>query len=141
MSKAAPGLRKEDAPKEQRLREVQAHLLLDGVGDEGPKDLWGGRGSSDETNTWVPPWFHHKLTVGLSVSPSPLEMQSLTRSLEVARDPASLLSTPVMESGVLASSHNPSPSGSCQTRSPFSTLRTHGPKTRPVFNGRHKIPN
>lgn len=75
MSKAAPGLRKEDAPKEQRLGEVQAHLLLDGVGHEGPKDLRGGRGSYDETNTrvlvtWVPPWFRHKLTVGLLVSPS-----------------------------------------------------------------------
>lgn len=74
MSKAAPGLRKEDAPKEQRLGEVQAHLLLDGVGHEGPKDLRGGRGSYDETNsqdTWVLPWFRHKLTVGLPVSPSP----------------------------------------------------------------------
>lgn len=91
MSKAAQVPGRKMHPKSRGLGEVQAHLLLHGVGREGPKDLWEEGESCDETNsqdTWVPPRFCHKLAVGLSVSPSALEMQSLTLGLEVARDPA-----------------------------------------------------
>lgn len=91
--------------KSRGLGEVQANLLLAKTsGAEG--ESYDGTNSQD---TWVPPWFHHKLTVGLQVSPSPLEMQSLTLGLEVARESASLLSTTVMESRVLAGSPQPFP--------------------------------
>lgn len=109
-------------------------------GNEAPTDLWEEGEDCDETNsqdTLVLPWFHHKLTAGLSVSPSPWEMQSLTPGLEAARDSAFLPSTQLMESRVPASfPHPPSHSESGQARSPFSTLRTRGPQTPLIPNGR-----